>query len=151
MKYTTEVMIDLPRQKVLQLLDDPENMKHWQRGLQGYKMLSGNPGTEGAKMELHYKMGKREILMIETIIKQDLPDEWHATYDAKGVHNLQKNYFHDLDGKRTHWVSETTFEFSGLFMKLMGKLMPKAFKKQSQKYLEDFKAFAEQGTSVANS
>lgn len=151
MKYTTEVMIDLPRQKVLQLLEDPENMKHWQRGLLSYKMLSGKPGTEGAKMELHYKMGKREILMIETIIKQNLPDEWHATYDTKGVHNLQKNYYHDLDGKKTHWVSETTFEFSGLFMKLMGKLMPKAFKKQSQKYLEDFKAFAEHGTSVATS
>jgi hypothetical protein len=34
-------------------------------------------------------------------------------------------------------------------MKLIGWLMPGAFKKQSQKYLNDFKDFAENGTSVA--
>jgi hypothetical protein len=34
-------------------------------------------------------------------------------------------------------------------MKAMGFLMPNAFKKQSMKYLTDFKNFAENGTSVA--
>jgi hypothetical protein len=33
----------------------------------------------------------------------------------------------------------------------MGFLMPGAFKKQSMKYLRDFKAFAEEGKSVSNS
>lgn len=126
-------------------------MKHWQRGLMGYKMLSGTPGKEGAKMELHYQMGKREVVMIETIIKEELPDLWHATYDAKGVHNFQKNFFHELENSKTRWVSETEFEFSGIFMKLMGRLMPKAFKKQTLKFMEDFKAFAEEGISVTNS
>jgi len=34
-------------------------------------------------------------------------------------------------------------------MKLMGFIMPGAFKKQSAKSLSDFKAFAEKGISVA--
>ncbi len=151
MKYTTEITIDLPRPEFIKKLDDPDNMKHWQRGLTDYKQISGNPGEEGAKMELHYKMGKREMVLVETIIKRNLPYEFHTTYDTKGVHNIQKNYFNDLDDNTTKWISESEFQFSGFMMKVMGFLMPGAFKKQSLKYLQDFKAFAEKGTSVSES
>jgi carbon monoxide dehydrogenase subunit G len=150
MNYRTEIKINLPREQVLKKLDNPENMKHWQSGLIAYHQLSGKPGMEGAKMELHYKMGKREMVLVETIIKRNLPEEFHATYDAKGVHNIQKNYFEEIDGETTLWISDSEFEFSGLAMKLMAFLMPGAFKKQSRKYAEDFKAFAENGISVAN-
>lgn len=147
MKYTTEIIIDLPRDEFIKKLDNPENMKHWQRGLVSYEHLSENPQAEGAQMTLKYKMGKREFEMVETIIKRNLPEEFHTTYDTKGVHNIQKNYFREEDGK-TRWISESEFQFSGFGMKVMAFLMPGAFKKQSMKYLQDFKAFAEKGTSV---
>ena len=148
MKYTTEVTIDLPRSEFVLKFDNPENMQHWQRGLKGYKDVSGEPGEEGSKMELQYKMGKRELVLVETIIKRNMPYEFHATYDTKGVHNIQKNFFKDIEENKTLWVSESEFQFSGIFMKLMGFFMPGAFKKQSCQYLEDFKAFAETGKSV---
>ncbi len=151
MKYTTEIIIDLPRAKFVEKLDNPENMKHWQKGLVSYKQLSGIPGQEGAKMELNYDMGKRKLTLIETIIKRNLPYEFHATYDAKGVHNIQKNYFNDIGENTTKWISEAEFEFSGFLMKAMAFLMPGAFKKLSLKYPQDFKAFAEEGISVARS
>ncbi len=151
MKYTTEITVDIPRNDFMEKFDNPDNMKHWQKGLKSHKFLSGPPGEEGSKMELVFVMGKREIVMVETIIKNNLPYEFHATYDAKGVHNIQKNYFKDLEGSRTLWVSESEFQFSGLFMKLMAFFMPGAFKKQSMEYLKSFKDFAEQGTSVLNS
>ncbi|AKA35912.1 SRPBCC family protein [Flagellimonas lutaonensis] len=147
MKYTTEITVDLPRDEFIKKLDNPENMKHWQRGLVSYEQLSGTPGEEGARMNLKYKMGKRELEMVETIIKRNLPEEFHVTYDAKGVHNIQKNYFKEEDGK-TRWISESEFQFSSLGMKLMAFLMPGAFKKQSMKYAVDFKNFAEKGISV---
>lgn len=149
MKYSEEITIALPRDQFIEKLDDPSNLKHWQEGLTGYRQISGKPGQEGAKMELQYTLGKRKLVLVETIIKRHFPHEFHATYDAKGVHNLQRNYFKDIDGKHTKWISESEFEFSGFFMKLMGLLMPGAFKKQSRKYLQDFKAFAEEGKSVA--
>ena len=144
MKYTTEITVDLPRNEFMVKFDDPENMKQWQKGLQEYKFVSGKPGEEGSKMELHYLMGKRELVLIETILKNNLPYEFHATYDAKGVHNIQKNFFKDIDGEKTLWTTESEFQFSGFFMKLMAFLMPGAFKKQTQSYLQDFKTFAEQ-------
>ncbi len=150
MHYTCEITIDLPRDRMVEILDQPENMKHWQRGLVSYRQLSGQPGREGAQMELEYLMGKRRLVMVETIIKRDMPFEFHSTYDTKGVHNIQKNYFEELDDGRSRWTSESEFQFSGLMMKFMGWLMPGAFKKQSMKYLEDFKQFAETGTSVSD-
>lgn len=149
MKYTTEIIIDAPRDEVIQKLDNPDNMKHWQRGLVDYELLEGTPGNEGAKMNLNYKMGKREITMVETIVKNNFPSEFHSNYDTKSVHNLQRNFFHEVEGNKTKWVSESEFIFDGFGMKLMGWLMPGAFKKQSLKYLNDFKNFVEKGTSVA--
>ncbi len=148
MRYTSEITVNLPREEFIKKLDNPENLKHWQKGLTAYTLVTGQPGAEGSQMEMHYDMGKRKMVLVETIIKQDFPEEFHATYDAKGVHNIQKNYFKVIDENHTKWISECEFQFSGFMMKTMGFLMPSAFKKQSQRYLEDFKAFAENGTSV---
>ena len=148
MKYRNEVVVAVARSEFIKKLDDPNNMKHWQRGLQRASQLNGVPGQEGAQMQLEYQMGKRNVEMVETIIKRAFPDEFYATYETQGVYNLQKNYFIELDENSTKWVSESEFRFSSIGMKLMGWLMPGAFKKQSQKYLEDFKNFAEKGTSV---
>ena len=150
MKYTTKIVVDVPREEFIKKMDNLENMKHWQQGLIGYEQLSTNPGQEGARMSLRYKMGKREMNLVETIIKRNLPDELYMTYDTKGVHNIQKNHFKE-EGDQTPWVSETEFQFSGFGMKLMAFFMPGAFKKQSLKYMQDFKAFAEKGKSVLNS
>ncbi len=149
MKYTCEITIDLPRDEMVALLDDPQNLKHWQRGLKSYKALSGEPGTEGAQMEIEFRSGKRDIVMIETLIKYNPPHEIHATYDTKGVHNIQKNIFEELDADRSRWISHSEFQFDSFFLKLMGWVIPGAFRKQSQQFMEDFKHFAETGASVA--
>jgi hypothetical protein len=152
MQYTTEVTIALPRDQVIAKLDNPDNMRHWQRGLIEYTNIGNIPaGQEGAQMKLEYKMGKRSIVMTETIVERNFPEAFHATYDAPGVHNIQRNYFHALEDGHTKWVSESEFRFEKIGMKLIGWLMPGAFKKQSLKYLNDFKAFAESGISVAES
>ena len=80
-----------------------------------------------------------------------MPHEFHVTYDAKGVHNIQRNYFKAIDENTSKWISESEFEFNGIFMKLMGFFMPGIFKKQSLKYLKDFKAFAEDKNFLSQS
>lgn len=146
MKYRNVIVIDLPRDHVIKLFDNAENMKYWQEGLINYEHLSGTPGEQGAKMKLNYKMGKREIEMIETITKRELPEVFNGTYEAKGVFNIVGNKFEILDENKTLWTSENEFRFKG-FMKIVAFLMPGAFKKQSMKYMKDFKAFAEKTES----
>ena len=143
MKYTLEIDIDLPREKVIELFDNTDNMFKWMEGLVGFEHLSGEAGQEGAQSRLKYKMGKREIEMIETITKRNLPDEFTGTYEAKGVWNEVANRFVEVSPEKTKWITDHEFRFTG-FMKVIGFLMPGSFKKQSYKYLELFKKFAEE-------
>lgn len=142
MDYTTIIDIDLPIQKVIELFDNSDNMKKWQPQLVSFEHMSGDPGKSGAKSKLKYKMGKREIEMIETITVNNLPDEFSGTYEAKGVTNFIQNRFIKIDENKTQWIAENTFKFSG-FMAIMSKFMSGAFKKQTQKYCQQFKEFAE--------
>lgn len=151
MKYTSEIIIELPLEDFAQKLDSAENMKHWQKGLIRYEELNEDPRAIGAQMKLEYQMGKRNMVLTETILKINFPNEFHASYDTKGVHNIQKNYFYEIDAETTKWVSESEFQFKGFMMKTMGFLMPGAFKKQSMAYLNDFKNFAEKGISLLDS
>jgi hypothetical protein len=149
MKYLSQILIELPLEKVIEKFDDPDNMKHWQPGLLSFEHVSGEPGKPGAVSRLRYRMGKREIEMTETITLRDLPYRFDGTYEAKGVLNIIKNTFESVDGNRTRWTSENEFRLKGV-MKLMGWLMPGAFKKQTQTYMTNFKEFAEKGTSLDN-
>lgn len=142
MKYTTEIEINQPLDRVIELFDNPDNMDKWMEGLQSFETISGTPGQPGAKSRLKFQMGKREIEMIETITVRNLPEEFTGTYEAKGVFNIVKNHFESLPENKTKYTTEHEFQFKG-FMKLFGLLMPGAFKKQSLKYLTDFKNFAE--------
>ncbi|MCE2497345.1 MAG: SRPBCC family protein [Flavobacteriales bacterium] len=149
MKYQTSIEIDRSREEVVAKFEDPENFKHWQRGFISMEHISGDKGMPGAKSKMKYKMGRRETEMIETIVHNDLPDQFHATFEANGVYNLQENYFTEGGSDKMVWRSVSEFRFSSFTMKVMGWLMPKAFKKQSYKFMVDFKNFVEKGESVA--
>lgn len=142
MKYTVEIEINLPIAKVIELFDNPENLKKWQPGLLKFESISGAPGQPGAKSRLLFKMGRGEMEMIETVTVRNLPEEFSGTYEVKNVFNIVKNRFIAVSENKTKYISESEFQFKG-FMKLIGFFMPGAFKKQSQKYLQLFKEFAE--------
>ncbi|MHA7842784.1 MAG: SRPBCC family protein [Winogradskyella sp.] len=150
MEYTTEIIIEKPLQEVAKKMNSAENMKHWQEGLVSAEHISGTPGEFGAKMKLQYNFGKRKMELIETITKHDFPNEFHATYTTKGVRNIQQNYFESTHEGHTKWISKNEFQPTNFMMNAMLFLMPGAFKKQTKKYMTNFKNFAEKGTSVSN-
>lgn len=142
MKYTVDIEINAPIDRVIELFDNPDNMDKWMEGLISFEHLSGTAGQPGAKSRLLFKMGKREIEMVETITVRNLPHEFSGTYEAKGVMNIVSNKFIELPDNRTKYITEQEFQFKG-FMKIIAFLMPGMFKKQSMKYLIDFKKFVE--------
>lgn len=147
MKYSNEIVINLPRKKVIELFDNPDNLQHWQEGLQKFEHQSGEPGKPGAKSVLKYKHGKRNMELLETITVRNLPDEFSGTYEMKGAKTKVENFFYDEDADKTKWVSDTEFTGTGI-VKIMLWLMPGSFKKQSYKFMQNFKRFAEEGVSV---
>lgn len=147
MKYTTEVRMNLPRSKVIELFDSTENMYKWQPGLKSFEHLSGHPGQEGALSKLIYEGRKGDLTMKETITKRNLPDEFHAVYEARGVYNEMYNYFEETAEGVCTWRTESVFRFRGL-MALMAPFMKSAFSKNTLLNMERFKDFAEQTASA---
>ncbi|MDO5509321.1 MAG: SRPBCC family protein [Weeksellaceae bacterium] len=143
MKFKTDILINAPREKVVELFDNPDNMHKWMKGLESFEPISGTPGQPGAKSRITYDMGKRKVEMIETVTVRNLPQEFSGTYEANGVFNIVRNLFEEVSPHQTLYTTENEFQFKG-FMKIIAALMPSAFKKQSVTFLQDFKAFVEE-------
>ncbi len=142
MRYSCTLELALPRDKVIALFDDPDNLAKWQEGLVSFEPLSGTPGEPGAKSRLTYKMGKRTVVMTETVTERNLPETFSGTYEADGVWNGVANRFTALDGDRTRWDMDCEFQGKGL-MRVMMVLFPGMFRKQTAKMMQSFKDFAE--------
>ncbi len=142
MKYSTQVSIHLSRDKVIELFDSTENLNKWQPGLLKFEHLSGETRQEGSKSRMVYEARKGELEMVETITRRKLPDEFHGTYEARGVFNQINNFFSEPEPGTTLWRTENTFSFRGL-MSLMAPFMKKAFTDNTLLTMERFKVFAE--------
>jgi len=144
MQYTNEVTIDLPRERVVELFQDPEFAHRWQPGLLRIEAVSGEPGQAGSVAHMHYEEGGRKMTLKETITENNLPDEFVAVYEAPNVYNVSANRFYAVGEGQTRWVMENEFKFSG-FMRIMAFFMRGSFPNRTQKDMESFKIAAETG------
>ena len=113
MKYTQETIINAPLSKTIKLFDDPDNLDKWQPGFISMEHISGEDGMSGAKYRLKYKIGKRKIEMIETIVERDLPRVFSATYEADKVWNEVVNRFEKTANNQTKYIVENEFRMAG--------------------------------------
>jgi len=144
MKFECHVDINLPLLRVGELFDSEENIPKWQDGFKSFEHLSGEKGKAGAKAKIVYQQGKREIELIETILVYNIPHEFTGQYEHKSMTNTMRNIFTALSENETRWTAEIEYtKLNGFIVKLMAFLFPNMFKKQVQKWLNQFKAFAE--------
>ena len=130
---------------------DADSLKHWMEGLQSMETTEGIAGEKGAKSIVKFDTGKRKMEMIETIVDKQLPNFITMQYNTAQMTNTNTHNFIDLKNGTTQMKIDQDFQMNGFIMKAMGVLMKGLFKKQSKKYSDAFKAFAEDGTSVLNS
>jgi carbon monoxide dehydrogenase subunit G len=158
MKYTVSIEIALPRERVAQLLADPEHIPKWLRGVVLHEPLNGVHGQVGTKSRVVMQMGKQEFEATETITRREpvdlqrVPKESIVHFEreivGRGMWSAVRERLTEAGPQATLWESESEYRFNGLMMRLVGSLMPGAFRKQSLQYMQDFKAFAEQGKDV---
>ncbi|WP_452223149.1 hypothetical protein [Lacinutrix chionoecetis] len=73
-----------------------------------------------------------------------MPVEKTALYEHSHMTNTQTTRFKQIDENTTQYTSEVEYiKFNGFVIKLMAKFFPSKFKEQSQKWMNQFKAFAE--------
>lgn len=152
MRYQLELEINAPRERVVELFLDPDNLQQWQPDLVSFEQIgSGAPREVGAKSKQVHRMGKREFETIETITVHSPPEEFAAIYEAEGVWNLISNRLTETAEGTTRWVLDSHFKFSSLMMKLMALLLPGMFKKQTLTFMQRFKEFAEKSVREGES
>lgn len=142
MKYSTEVIIDLPREKVIELFDNQDNAFKWMKGLEKWDQVSGSPGEVGAKSKMLFKMKKRSMEIHEEITTKELPERINFVFTSKGVTNWNDNRFEAVSDNQTKWVQANVFKCKGM-VRVFAAIMPSAFKKHTKMSMVDFKVFAE--------
>lgn len=158
MKYTVTIDIALPRQTVIGLLTDPAHLPNWLRGLVMHEPVNGLHGHVGTESRVVLRMGGQEMECTETITRRepedlhDIPADAVVRYEreivATGMWSAARERLTEAGPETTRWASENEYRFSGLPMRVMAPLMRGTFRKQSLQHMQDFKAFAEQGTDV---
>jgi len=144
MKFKCTVTIEQPISKVIRLFDDPANLKEWQDGFISTTVISGKKGTKGAKSLIKIKAGNNIVELTETILVKNLPQELNALYEHKHMDNIVVHRFVPVTANSTQWTSEIEYiRFKEWIPRLMASLFPGMFRKQTQKWLENFKKFAE--------
>lgn len=145
MNYTCSIEINLPITKVIELWNNEAFFNKWQDGFQSITILEGEKNAVGTKSKILLQQGKRKMELIETIITNNLPTEKKALYEHIHMSNTQSSRFEKIDKNKTLYISEVEYtKFNGFAPKVMAKLFPNMFKKQSLKWMEQFKTFAEE-------
>tara|TARA_R110002012_G_scaffold64308_4_gene169090 strand:- start:19739 stop:20197 length:459 start_codon:yes stop_codon:yes gene_type:complete len=148
MTFTTEIHIHLDLATFTDILVNAKNLKHWQLGLTDYDHIYGTPGKTGSKIRLHYTLDKKKFFLIQTVSKNELPQEFHIAYESNGLYSIQENHFKAISDSETLWTSKNEIIPTNFKMRMMLLIMPSTYKNQIKTYLKDFKNFAENGISV---
>lgn len=144
MRFTCKVEINAPREKVVEAFLDNEKQKQWQDGFIGKEQISGEPFQKNAVAMMKYKRGNGVMELKETILLNELPDEFSGLYEHKHMINTMTSRFTSIDGEKTLFEAKIHYmQTFGLMPKLMMKLFPGMMKKQTQKWLDQFKAAVE--------
>lgn len=151
MKYTCTTVINLPVDKVVELWANEEYFDQWQDGFESIELLEGEKDAIGAKSKITLQQGKRKLELIETIQINNLPKEKKALYEHTHMSNTQSSRFENIANFRTRYTSEVEYiKFNGFIPKLIARLLPGMFEKQSQKWMDQFKDFAESAEQDGN-
>jgi hypothetical protein len=142
MKFASEIVINLPREKVLELIMKPGNFAKWQPGVKASDLLSGAAGQPGARSRVVIDAYGLKLDMIETIVDRRLPDVYSLRYDAKGVKNFVENRFSEVGPEQTRWTMTNRLEFSPLMFAAAG-FIGDIVEKQNAESMKRFKKFAE--------
>lgn len=143
MKYTLSNTIDCPLDKITEQMSNPHGVKQWTENLKDIDQTLGKYCDVGSKRNLHYWFNNKEMVITETILEQNLPQQIKFAYDSKMGRNVVELCFDQLSDKQVKQTSHTTMELKGI-MKLFGLIFKPMFKSQSKKYMTAFKKYAEE-------
>jgi len=142
LRFRSEIEIEKPIDEVVQLFDNPDNTLKWLEGLRSVKHISGERRQSGAKSKVVMDSAAGRMLITETIINNNLPEEYIIRYDGMGYVSYSNYQFEKLSDANTLFIIQQDVELKGA-LKLAGGLVRGTVKRQLNRSTECFKVFAE--------
>lgn len=143
MKYSSSQTIQSNIEYVTKLLQDTSQYHLWQDGFISINPLETN--TSGnSRNRLFYQMKNNEMELTETILEDEMPMSKTCLYEHKHMVNTLKTSFRSESINETIMTYEVDcLKFNHFIPRLMAKLFPGMFNKQSDKWMHQLKALAE--------
>ncbi len=142
MKFRSEVEIEKPIEELIVLIQDPEVTLQWLEGLRSVKHVSGESRQVGAISKVVFDSPAGRLLITETVISNDLPEEYIMRYDGQGYVSYSNYSFEKLSNASTLFILQQDVELKGA-LRLVEGLMKKTMIRQLDKSAESFKRYAE--------
>ena len=144
MKYACSVEVPLNREEAIALWLDESKLAQWQDGFQHKNWISGSPNTDQSVSQILLFQNGRKMELEESILTNALPEFIEGEYVHIHMTNIQKVVFEILGENQTKITTEVHYtEFNTLIIKVMAFLFPGMFKKQSQKWPDQFVILAQ--------
>jgi len=144
MDYQGSVIINRPREIVTALFMNSDYNKEYQDGFIKKEIIEGIAGEDGAVSKMYYKYGKRDMILTEIVTKNNLPNSFEASYYHKPMDNTMKCTFTEIGKNQTRYEYEFEYTRINWFLpKLIAILFPSMYRKQGEKWMQQFKIFAE--------
>ncbi len=142
MKFRSEIEIEQPIDLLVDLIQDPENTLKWLDGLRSVKHVSGEFRQAGAKSKVVFDSPAGRMLITETIISNELPEQYIMRYDGNGYVSYSNYSFEKLTSSSTLFVLQQQVELKGA-LKLARGFLKGTMNRQLSKSAVSFKRFAE--------
>lgn len=144
MSLQCTIIIEKPVAQTVSLYLDPKFFGQWQKSFQSYEPLLGERYSQSSTARLVYLNGERRIELTETILSNNLPNKLDVFYDHEHMSNKLLTRFEPLPGNRTQIMYEPyDIHFKRLLPKILSPFIKGKFRKEAQKWLDNFKSFAE--------
>ncbi len=148
--FTIEVEIAASRDDAINLFKDSESFYKWQPNLISVKTLDKINKNDLEIMKMRTLFGKREIEIIRTVLKSDLPKMNVVTYELQGLRCLLENNFYELSNNRCRWVSNIDMDIGTKYMDDKNMVIFEMFKKYFADVQVKFKNLVEQTNNITN-
>lgn len=142
MKFRSEIEIERPIGELLVLIQDPDVTLKWLEGLRSVKHVSGNLRQVGSISKVVFDSPAGRMFITETVISNDLPEEYIMRYEGQGYVSYSNYSFEQLSDGSTRFIMQQHVELKGAF-KLAAGLLKGTMNRQLEKSAESFKRYAE--------
>ncbi len=141
-KYTTEIEINKPIDKVFSAFENPEMLKKWIPEIKSIEPLEEKVNKVGSIYKMVIENQGQEIEMQEKITEYILNKKITFHFDSKEMFKIDAYNF-IIEGNNTKIIQHSSIQSKSYIMSCLFPYFKGTFKQVSQGYLEKFKKFIE--------